>query len=134
MPNRVTPCVLDTCAYFGPTVNGRRAQERTAAPLGTKIARRFSAGADRNNTYQVPLGTEEAVVPAGLAWLLWPVQPAINGWAIFMNATGSWENQADGGGRRNVAGGPVGGRVGVGEPNRAETGAGSLLPTAIAEQ
>src|ERR1017187_4560341 len=47
---------------------------------------------------------------------------------------GSGKNQADGGRGRNVAGGPVGGWLGVTQPIRAETGAGGLLHTPIAEQ
>jgi hypothetical protein len=39
----------------------------------------------------------------------------------------SWENQADGGGGGDVAGGPVGGGVGVAQPIGAETGARGLL-------
>ena len=47
---------------------------------------------------------------------------------------GSRENQADGGGGGDVAGGPVGGWLGVIQLIRAETGAIGLLKTAIAKQ
>ena len=48
--------------------------------------------------------------------------------------SGLGKNQADGGDRGNMAGGPVGSRGDVAQPIRAETGAGNLLATAIAEQ
>src|ERR1017187_4768958 len=47
---------------------------------------------------------------------------------------GSGKNQADGGRGRSVAGGPSVGPSSVAQPVLVETGAGSLFPTAIAEQ
>ena len=46
----------------------------------------------------------------------------------------SWEDEADGRRRRNVAGGPVGGGVGVAQPIHTETDAAALLGAAVAEQ
>ena len=44
---------------------------------------------------QVPSGTKDLSSLTGLAWLIWPGHPAINGWAIFKKSSRKCTNRSD---------------------------------------